>query len=156
MLGPVAAPKEEDLYRVFHSSCATEHDIYLSSAIQVGRVEYRFSWLESDVLGPLRLTRLYEQYFHRRTLGHTEKRVHTRYGCVTEFVTVASKPFKTTLCRRDYREYSELSDLLFTAALVGEPRQGLLITVQQVGVRHTEGVAFIRPLLDRVRGESTL
>jgi hypothetical protein len=75
---------------------------------------------------------------------------------VTEFVAVESKPFKTTLCRRDYREYSGLSDLPFTAALVGEHRQGLVIAVQHVGVTHREGVAFIRRLLDRVRWESTL
>lgn len=141
---------EEDLYRLYKSVCNTEHDIYLASYIQVGQVGYSFTWLESDTLGAARFARAYERLHSNSSLGYSEKRDHTRYDCLTEFVTIAGRPFKTSLCRRDYLEYEGLSDLLFSAALVGGDRRGFVIGIEQRGVTHREGVLFVQRLLNQV------
>ena len=48
-------------------------------------------------------------------------------------VDVADEVLKATVCRRDYKRYSGLSDILFTSALVGHPGKGFIFNLDLSG-----------------------
>ena len=72
----------------------------------------------------------------------------SNFACFTDFTTVSGQEFKLTVCRRDYLNYTGLSDLLVTAALVGNKREGMLFNLDMTGTTFTSGMALLQRMLE--------
>jgi len=148
-----ASPKAqpEQLYRHLSISCKNENDIYLTDRLEVGRIVYEYWWIETDELEPLRFYRLYRalnksQFGSRATDDDVQ-----RFSCDTQFVDVNGQDFKTTLCARGYKNYPGLSDVLFTAAMVGRDNIGFIFNLDLSGTELGAASRLIVRFLREIR-----
>ncbi len=147
------SPKQdpEDLYRRYSIRCQNENDIYLTDRLNVGRIIYEYLWLESDQLEPMRFYRLYSSLNNSQFSAGAKKDDVTRFRCTTRFVDVNGHDFKTTICKRDYKNYPGLSDVLFTAAMLGEERTGFIFNIDLSGTDYNAAVRLIARFLKEIR-----
>ena len=54
------------------------------------------------------------------------------------------------MCRREYVKYKGLSDVLFTAAMIGHEREGFFITFIMTGVNYHSTLPLIQKMLEQI------
>ncbi len=141
-------PKKDDLFRTYFTRCSNEDNIFLSSRLNVGSINYEYMWLETEKLTPTRFYRRYEKVNSSVIGGHAGKRDVTNFSCHTDFIKIASQDFKTTVCRRDYLKYTGLSDMLFTTAMVGQKDKGFLFNLDFTGTDPKTSLALFQRMLE--------
>ena len=141
-------PKKDDLFRSFYTRCSNEDDIFLSDQLSMGSINYEYLWLDSDKLNPARLYRRYEKLNSSALASRAGKRDVTNFACHTAFTKVAQQDFKTTLCRRDYIKYKNLSDILFTTALVGHGDKGFIFNMDITGTDANAATHLFQKMLE--------
>lgn len=148
-----ASPKKKDtqLYRRFSVSCKNENEIYLTDKLEVGKILYEYIWIESDELETLRFHRAYQSLNSSQFGGRAGKDEVERFDCSTRFVDINGQPFKATLCSRSYRNYPQLSDILFTAAKVDTERTGFIFNLDLSGTDPAAAIRLITRLLKEIR-----
>ncbi len=148
-----ASPKveEEQLYRRFSINCKNENDIYLTDRLEVGKIVYEYIWIESDQLEPLRFYRLYQGLNNSQFKSRADEEDVGRFACITRFVDVDGRPFKTTICARPYKHYPGLSDILFSAALVGQQSSGFIFNLDLYGTDFTAATRLVARFLEEIR-----
>ncbi|MEZ5480000.1 MAG: serine protease [Thiolinea sp.] len=142
--------KNEDnvLLQEYEARCSNELQIYLDQNLSVGGIRYQYTWYESDSMIAPRFYRNYESNNSSGLAVRSDKRSVTAYTCHTEFVDVSGKDFKITLCRRDYRRYRGLSDVLMTGAMVGESHRGLLFDIYTPGADFQSALVLMKRMLE--------
>ena len=145
-----AKSKPENLYRTYSISCKNENDIFLTKKIDVGKILYEYTWIESSELEPLRFNRLYRALNNSQFGSRAGKDDVTRFDCHTQFVDVSGSTLKATLCKRDYKLYPGLSDVLFTAALVGAVDTGFIFNLDLSGTDFTAANSLIERFLREI------
>lgn len=141
-------PKKDDLFRTFFTRCSNEDNIFISSRLNVGTINYEYMWLETEKLSPARFYRRYERVNSSVIGSRATKRDVTNFSCHTDFTKLASQDFKTTVCRRDYLKYDGLSDMLFTAALVGKKDRGFIFNLDFTGTDSETALALFTRMLE--------
>lgn len=141
-------PKDDDLFRSYFTRCSNEDNIFLSSRLDVGSINYEYVWLDTDKLNSTRFFRRYEKVNNSIIGSHAGKRDVTNFSCHTDFTKIASQDFKTTVCRRDYLKYKGLSDMLFTTALVGHKDKGFLFNLDLTGTDSKSSLALFKRMLE--------
>lgn len=141
-------PKKDDLFRTYFTRCSNEDNIFISSRLNVGTINYEYIWLETEKLSPTRFYRRYEKLNSSVIGSRATKRDVTNFSCHTDFTSVASQDFKTTVCRRDYLKYEGLSDMLFTTALVGKKDKGFLFNLDFTGTDSQAALALFTRMLE--------
>jgi hypothetical protein len=144
-------PEPELLYRRFSISCKNENDIYLTDKLEVGKIIYEYLWVESDQLEPLRFYRLYRALNSSQFSSRAGKDDVSRFRCDTGFVDVNGLELKTTICIRDYKKYPGLSDVLFTAALIGRKDTGFIFNLDLSGTDFAAANRLIVRFLKEIR-----
>jgi hypothetical protein len=144
-------PKKDDLYRVFFTRCSNEDNIYISNRLNAGHINYEYIWLDSDKMISPRFFRHYQKQNSSVIGGRAGKRDVTNFSCFTDFTEVASQTFKTTVCRRDYLKFKGLSDMLFTAAMVGKKNQGFLFNLDFTGTDAETALSLYTRMLERFK-----
>ncbi len=125
--------EKEDLFRSFFTRCSNERSIYLDSGLELGTLDYEYQWIESQELHPLRFYKRYESLNSSVLNSNADKEDVTNFACNTRFVSVDKQKFKATICRRDYINYTGLSDVLITMAMVGHKSKGFIFNLDMVG-----------------------
>ncbi len=146
-------PKKDDLLRTYFTRCSNEDNIFISSRLQVGTINYDYIWLETEKLSPTRFYRRYEKDNSSVIPTRVTKRDVTNFSCHTDFTKVASQDFKTTVCRRDYLKYEGLSDMLFTTAMVGKEDRGFLFNLDFTGTDSKVALALFTRMLETFKWE---
>jgi len=141
-------PKKDDLFRTYFTRCSNEDNIFLSSRLDVGSINYEYMWLETKKLSPTRFYRRYEKVNNSIIGSHATKRDVTNFSCYTDFTQVANQDFKTTVCRRDYLKYDGLSDMLFTTAMVGQKDKGFLFNLDLTGTDSKTALTLFKRMLE--------
>jgi len=141
-------PKKDDLFTTYFTRCSNEDNIFLSSRLDVGSINYEYMWLETDKLSPSRFYRRYEKVNNSIIGSHATKRDVTNFSCHTDFTKIAGQDFKTTVCRRDYLKYEGLSDMLFTTAMVGKKKQGFLFNLDLTGTDAKSAMNLFKRMLE--------
>lgn len=141
-------PKPDDLVKTAYTQCSNEHSIYLDDAVEVGRLDYEYIWLETEQMIPPRFYRHYESMNSSTPNSDAGKEDVTNFECFTDFVHMSGQEFKLTVCRRDYLNYTGLSDLLITAALVGHKRQGFIFNLDMSGTTFANGMSILKRMLE--------
>jgi len=144
-------PKPELLYRRLSISCKNENDIYLTDKLEVGKILYEYLWVETDQLETLRFYRLYRALNSSQFGGRAGEDDVTRFSCDTQFVDVNGKDFKATICERKYKNYPGLSDVLFSAAMVGEESTGFIFNLDLSGTDFGVARRLIARFLREIR-----
>jgi hypothetical protein len=141
-------PKKDDLFRSFYTRCSNEDNIFLSNQLSIGSINYEYLWLDSDKLNPVRFYRRYEKLNSSVLASHAGKRDVTNFACHTAFTKIAQQNFKTTVCRRDYIKYKNLSDILFTTALVGHGNKGFIFNMDITGADAHAATRLFKKMLE--------
>ncbi len=144
-------PKKDDLYLSYFTRCSNEDNIYLSSQLDVGSINYEYMWLETDKLSPARFYRRYERVNNSIIGSHATKRDVTNFFCHTDFTKIAGQDFKTTVCRRDYLKYTGLSDMLFTTAMVGKKNKGFIFNLDLTGTDASTSLKLFKHMLENFK-----
>ena len=144
-------PKKDDLFRSYFTRCSNEDNIFLSSRLDVGSINYEYMWLETEKLSPTRFYRRYERVNNSLIGSHATKRDVTNFSCHTDFTSIATKDFKTTVCRRDYLKYKGLSDMLFTTAMVGTDSNGFIFNLDLTGTDAKAALSLFKHMLENFK-----
>lgn len=147
-------PKPDDLVKISYTQCSNEHTIYLDDGVEVGRLDYEYIWLETDQMLPARFYRYYEGVNASSPNSDAGKDDVTNFMCFTDFVQISAQEFKLTVCRRDYLNYTGLSDLLITAALVGHKRQGFIFNLDMSGTTFEDGMSILKRMLEAFKWQA--
>lgn len=144
-----ASPKSkpENLYRQYSISCKNENNIFLTDRLEVGKIVYEYTWLESQQLEPARFYRLYEALNNSQFGGRADEDDVTRFVCDTRFVTIGTENLKATVCYRAYKNYQGLGDVLFTSALIGHPQSGFIFNLDLSGTDLSAALQLIERFL---------
>ena len=140
-------PDKEDLFRSFFTRCSNERSIYLDSGLEVGSLDYEYQWIESSELHPARLYKRYEYLNSSVLASNADQDDVTNFSCNTRFVKVDSQEFKTTVCRRDYLNYTGLSDVLITMAMVGHKSKGFIYNLDMIGTDYDAAIRLFKKML---------
>jgi serine protease Do len=139
-------------YKRYQIRCSNQNHVYLDADNQfVGRLIYEYYWLETDTLNPIQFYNLYESLNKDQIDTKPGRDIVTNFNCDTWFVEVSSQQFKSNLCRREYRDYPGMSDMLFTAALTGHADKGFFITLIATGVDFDSSLPLIRKFLENTQ-----
>ena len=141
-------PKKDDLFRTYFTRCSNEDNIFLSSRLDVGSINYEYMWLETKKLHPIRFYRRYERVNNSIIGSRATKRDVTNFYCHTDFTIIADQDFKTTVCRRDYLKYKGLSDMLFTTAMVGKKNNGFIFNLDLTGTDAKASLGLFKHMLE--------
>lgn len=140
-------PEERGLVGISAANCSNELDIYLNKKQTVGSVQYQYAWYETEQMIPPRFYRNYELNNNSGLRVRSDGKSVTPFRCKTHFVDISSKDFKMTVCRRDYRRYQGLSDVLVTGAMVGEPKRGMLFDLYLTGADFVSAIRLLERML---------
>lgn len=141
-------PREDTLMRSYFTQCSNESSIYLDDELEVGTLDYEYVWLDAGEMIPAQFYRHYEAMNVSVSASGADEQDVTNFECFTDFTLIAGQEFKMTVCRRDYLNYTGLSDLLVTAALVGHKRQGMLFNLDMTGTTFESGMALLQRMLE--------
>ncbi len=140
-------PDPDELMRVYYTRCSNDNNIYLDDGLEVGSVAYEYIWLNSDKMVAPRFYEGYETQNSSVLDSKAGKNDVTNFACHTGFSRLAGQEFKTTICRRDYRNYPGISDVMVTAAMVGYKSQGMLFNFDMVGVDFDSAIKLTTRML---------
>ena len=146
-------PKKDDLLRSYLTTCSNRDNIYVSESLNIGTINYDYTWLQTKDLSPTRFYRHYEKRNHSIIGSRANKRDVTNFSCHTDFTQIASQDFKTTVCRRDYLKYEGLSDMMFTTALVGKKDKGFLFNLDFTGTDSKTALKLFTRMLETFKWE---
>ena len=136
-------------YKRYQIRCANQNHVYLDADNRfVGRLIYEYYWLESDELNALQFYNLYESLNKDQIDSKPGRDIASNFNCETWFINVSSQQMKSNLCRREYLEYPGMSDVLFTAALIGHAKKGFYITLILTGVEFDSTLPLIQRFLE--------
>lgn len=144
-------PEERGLVEISAANCSNDLKIYLNKKLSVGSVQYQYAWYETETMIPPRFYRNYELNNNSGLRVRSDSNSVTSFKCKTHFVDVSSKDFKMTICRRDYRRYQGLSDVLVTGAMVGEPKRGMLFDLYLSGSDFSSALSLLERMLGSFR-----
>lgn len=139
--------EKDDLFRSFFTRCSNERSIYLDSGLELGTLDYEYQWIESQELSPIRLYKRYEHLNASVLSSNADKEDVTNFACNTRFISVDKQDFKATICRRDYINYTGLSDVLITMAMVGHQSKGFIFNLDLVGTDFDSALSLFQKML---------
>jgi len=141
----------KSLFERYQIRCANKNHVYLDDANKfVGNLIYEYYWLESDQLDTVRFHNLYEKLNKDHIENNLSQEEVSNFNCDTWFIDVSGEEFKANLCRREYVEYPDVSDILFTAALTGHDNQGFFITFIMTGTDFNASLPLVKKFLENV------
>jgi hypothetical protein len=136
-------------YRRYQVRCTNQNHVYLDEDHNfVGKLLYEYYWLESDSLNPIQFYNLYESFNSDQIDSKPDRDQVTNFSCDNWFVEVSTQEFKVNLCRREYRDYPGMSDMLFTAALTGHADRGFFMTLTMTGIDFEATLPLIQKFLE--------
>lgn len=146
-----AEPEPDHYFFYIGLACSNQYGIYINEDRSFGSIDYEFGVLRPKGIGQMHFARMYESYNSYNLHNDSDQESHTDFACLNRFLRLAGHSFKTSLCRRDYRDYPGLSDILFTAALVGDAEEGVFARGRMEGVPYEGSLDVIAKLLGAIQ-----
>jgi hypothetical protein len=125
--------EENDLALVYYR-CQSGDDIYLSSSLTTGIIQYQHDLVSTRGLGAMRFYRQLEKrnYYPRLRLNGDERSV-SNYECQDGFVEQAALPLKVTYCVRKYMKLAGLYDGFLNITSLVDDEEALQSTLILAG-----------------------
>jgi hypothetical protein len=136
------------LYTVSSVYCTNNDDIFLSSDLTTGSIEFTYHWYETSRLGGERFYRVLQGRFASTSVPNygAEKDLDEPL-CNTRFVSIAGQDWKTTMIAWRYKKYPSLNDVVLKMALVTKRSQCMIIELTLLGVGRETSLAFCRKFM---------
>lgn len=140
------------LYTVSYVNCTNNDDIYLSSELTTGAIEFNYRWFETKQLGSERFYRVLQRSFGYAGVPNYEAKneldepIHN-----TRFVAISGADWKTTVCSWRYKKYPRLHDVVLKMALVNRPSESMIIECRLLGVSRDRALSFIKKFMGALR-----
>jgi hypothetical protein len=142
----------EVLYTVSSVYCANSDDIYLSSELTTGSIEFNYHWFETARLGSERFFRVLQGRFSETGVPNFgAKKELDEPRCNTRFVRTAGSLWKTTLCSWRYKKYPRLHDVSLKMALVNRKSQSMVIDLALRGVSRESAISFCKKFMEALQ-----
>lgn len=148
-------PDVDDLLGLESVTCFSDRSTFISDDISLGQMGYSYSYFypREDML-TLRFYRLYSHFYTTRM----QPRPQRDYGdvkCEADFVQIAGRPFKTTLCVQPSKKFllndEPIEDIRLIAAEIGEAAQGFIIEIGLNGVQDSLGRHILAHMLEQIQ-----
>ena len=148
--------KEKDLYNYAYINCSTSDTIFLSSGFSTGNILYKYFWLASKGLNPIRFYNLYENHFRvPNSYENAGEDDVTNFQCDNDFVDVGGRDAKVLWCVRQYKKFPGLYDINLSLALVDRNDRGLLTEVVVLGISKANAIEFARKFLKEIQWQNS-
>jgi serine protease Do len=136
------------LYTVSYVNCANGDDIFLSSELMTGTIEFNYRWYETARLGKERFYRVLQRQFTDAAVPNDgADNDLDEPESVTRFVSIAGANWKTTVCSWKYKKYPLLHDVVLKMALVDFPSQSMLVECRLLGVSMNNALSFFKKFM---------
>lgn len=145
---------EDDPYIHNRQHCAMQDSMFLDDNFMTGPLIYRYDHIKGDDdMNPLRFNSMYQENYSLPLDAFNNARSGdvTDFECNTRFVDLAERKWKTSFCLRQYRKYPKLFDMHVYMAMVGVPKEGLLVSVIAEGVGRDSALDFTRKFIEGIR-----
>jgi S1-C subfamily serine protease len=156
-----AVHKDKHPYTHYRTSCSTEHRVFLDDRFNTGTYSYRYDLLDvKEDLNPLRFYGLYQEIFaapvdmYDAFYNVREQNV-SNFTCNSDYVTLGGHKWKTSFCLRRYKKYPAIHDMHLFLALLGNPRQGMVISLSAQGISKEEGLKLSRHFMTQIKPRPT-
>ena len=148
---------EDDLLASESVSCINDRVTFINNNVNIGYFGYSFTHYHArKAILSARFYRIYSQAYHV-SFDSRPLRDYGDFTCRADFVAIAGKPFKLTLCRQPskkfHRDGEAIEDISATAAWIGAAREGFTIKIALNGVQRSLGERVIIHLLEQVSWE---
>lgn len=148
--------KEKDLYNYAYINCSTSDTIFLSSGFSTGNILYKYFWIASKGLNPVRFYNLYENHFRvPNPYENAGEEDVTNFQCDNNFVDVGGRDAKVLWCARRYKKFPGLYDINLSLALVDRNDRGLLTEVVVLGISKANALEFARKFLKEIQWQNS-
>lgn len=133
--------------------CSTEDQIYLSSTLSTGNIQFNYSSYVPRANDPMRFYNIYEDYqkYDRFDFNRARERDLSNFSCDQEFVNIGGRPCKTDICARRYKHYEGLYDMTMKVTSTDQWDKGLVVNVLAEGVTEMQGKRFFLRFLKEIR-----
>lgn len=144
--------KENELFSYAYINCSTNDNIFLTPEFSTGQILYKYYWLTSKGLNPIRFYHLYESYFlPPNPYENAGKDDVTNFKCENNFVKVDGRDMKVLWCARNYKKYPQLYDINLSMALVDSRDRGFLVELVALGLGKRNAVEFARKFIKEIQ-----
>lgn len=145
--------KEKILYNKASANCSVQERIYLSATMSTGVAQLGFSWLQSNQLTEMQLSKLYQVNLNARSgRSNAGQDDVTDYHCNQAIVeNIASSVSKGVTCVRAYRKYPGLFDVNHRSVLLGKDKQSLVSHYFLQGVTQETANNFYQKFVEQVK-----
>jgi hypothetical protein len=144
--------EKKELHNYAFMQCSSEDDIFLSSTLSTGKIIYKYNWVTSKGLNPIRFYNLYENYFSApHNYENADKEDADNFDCHEGFVRIGEAANKAVLCARHYKKYPNLYDINLSLAAVNKDDRGLLVEIVALGISKTKAMEFIRKFMQEIK-----
>lgn len=145
---------EEEVIEIDSIDCLNDRNTFINDAVIIGQFGYTFTRYHArEPILSARFYRLYSQTYNLR-FNARPLRDYGDFSCRTNFVAIAGKSFKLTLCRQPskhfHRNGEAIEDIRAIAAWIGAAREGFRIKVALNGVQPSLGNKVIAHLLEQI------
>jgi len=134
-----------------YSNCFSEDQIYLAQRFTTGGFAYTYDYIRSKNLSSVHFYNLYSTEYSRSIqVNSGNKDEMSNFDCHTDFVTIAKKAWKMSLCARHYLKYPTLHDINIAMALVDEKNIGLVIQIAMSGVQKQPAIDLVNKFIEHI------
>lgn len=146
-------PDVDDLLGIEAVTCFSDRATFISDDVTLGQMAYSYTYFypREDML-TLRFYRLYSQAY-TTNMQPRPRRDYDDVHCESDFVNIAERPFKTTLCIQPSKKFSidgeAIEDMRLIAAEIGESAQGFIIEIGLNGVQDGLGRRILAHMLQQ-------
>lgn len=144
----------DDLVAAESVTCFNDRSTFINEQVSIGQMGYSFTHYHAHQ--PISTTHFYRLYSKANKMHFTPRprRDYGDFECKADFVTLADKPFKLTLCSEPSRHFKRdgeaIEDVRAVAAELGNKDSGLVINVALEGVQASLGDKVIQHLLEQI------
>jgi len=146
--------QEKDPFRYNRSICATQDRLFLDEGFETGAYTYRYDYLtaKDNKMDVLRFYNFYEQQYSTPVDESSGREDDvTNYDCETKFVAVAERKWKTSFCIRQYKDYPEIYDMEFVMAMVGQGREGMIVSLDAQGLSKKNALVLAKKFMSEIK-----
>lgn len=129
-----SSEEDEDELAAVYYRCESQDDIYLSSSLYTGIIQYQHDLVSTRSLSAWRFYKQLENRGHYPLLRlEGEDSSVSNYKCRSDFVEQTGLPLKITFCTRKYLRFNGLYDGYLEATSLKQPQKALQSTLLLAG-----------------------
>ncbi len=143
---------EDKVFDYAYISCSSDDNLFISDSLITGKIIYKYNWVTSLKMWPIRYYNLYSSYFaYPHAYDNAGEEDVTNFQCHSDFVNIDGTSWKVVYCVREYKKYENLYDINLSIASVSEKDKGLLAELVVLGINQQRANLFATKFLKTIQ-----